>query len=220
MFELIEQLGPGDHVALFYRSRAEQFAVTIPYLCEGLRRNEQCLYIAAENTIKSVRDALKSAGIDVDAAERRGALNVTTPNETYLRHGQFEPQKMIDDLVAAVAQSLSRGFAAFRATGELIWAASMPSALARVQDYEAELDRQFPGRFLGLCQYNENGFSPRALSHMLRVHPKVIARGQLFENPFYIPPGVSRDEHLPLVTIEDALSVASAAVGATPSMRI
>jgi hypothetical protein len=32
MREILSQLRPGDHAALFYRNRAEQFEVVVPYL--------------------------------------------------------------------------------------------------------------------------------------------------------------------------------------------
>jgi chemotaxis family two-component system sensor kinase Cph1 len=202
MRQRIRHLRAGDHAALFYRNRAEQFAAVIPYLHEGLRRNEKCLYIVSENTIKSVIDAMEAEGINVEDEQRRGALTLATPRETYLKHGVFEPQKMIDDLASAVERALAQGFAAFRATGELMWAVSLPSALARVFEYEASLDLQFPDQFIGLCQYNENGFAPQILSQILRVHPIVLARGRLISNPFYVGRVGAVADQLPLVSID------------------
>lgn len=210
MLEQTMQFSPGDHVALYYRNRAEQFSIAIPYIHQGLLRNEHCLYIVADNTIKSVLDALTADGVDVDEEQKRGALTIATPADTYLKHGVFEPQRMIDDLIVEMERTLARGFSAFRATGELSWALNLPSALARVHEYEASLDIRFPAQFLGLCQYNEKAFSPQILSQMLRVHPKVIARGQLLDNPYYREAGQSLNTELPHVTIDGLMNLVAA----------
>jgi hypothetical protein len=57
--ETVEQLRTGDHAALFYRSRAEQFSVALPYIQIGLACNERCLYIAGDNSIRIVSEAMK-----------------------------------------------------------------------------------------------------------------------------------------------------------------
>jgi hypothetical protein len=185
MKEVIEQLRAGDHIALFYKSKGEQFACAIPYLQIGLERGERCLYIADDNSVALVRRRLQEAGVDVDGAERSGALQVVTKHETYLRHGIFEPAKMIGDLRREVEESLAAGFTALRASGEMTWALDLPSSLARLMEYEADLHAQLPEKFLGLCQYDESRFPENVISGMIEIHPIVIARGQLVRHAYY-----------------------------------
>jgi chemotaxis family two-component system sensor kinase Cph1 len=77
----MEALQPGDHTALFYRTRNEQLAAAIPYIRIGLERNERCLYIAGDTSPGYVIDAMESGGIDVTRAQREGKLTVATPKE-------------------------------------------------------------------------------------------------------------------------------------------
>jgi hypothetical protein len=200
----VEELYPGDHTALFYRTRNEQLATVIPYIRIGLQRNERCLYVAGDTNPGYVIDAMEEGGIDVSRAQREGRLTVATPAQTYLRQGIFEPQRMMDELKHEVEESLDRGFSAFRGTGELGWAAALPSALRRLYDYENQFDADLSAAFVALCQYDETLFGPDVVSQMLRIHPKVIARGKLLENPFYLGPSadVSSASH---VTIADLL---------------
>jgi hypothetical protein len=186
MLEVVERLKAGDHVALFYRSKAEQFACVVPYIKIGLERKERCLYIADDNSVPMIWRKL-GEGIDVNRAHKRGDLEVVTKRETYLRHGIFEPAKMISDLRREVEKSLELGYTAFRATGEMTWALDLPSALARLMEYEANLHVEFPKQFLGLCQYDETRFPEHVISEMIQIHPKVIARDQLMEHDFYRP---------------------------------
>ena len=177
-----EQLRLGDHAALFYGTRAEQFACVIPYIQAGLERNERCLYIADDNSVPVILNRLEHAGVDVDAALGRGALRVATKQETYLRHGLFEPENMIADLKEEVQSSLGQGFTGFRATGEMTWALDLPSALAQILDYEEALHAQFPAQLIGLCQYDETRFPPHIIRTVINLHSLVIKEGRITRN--------------------------------------
>src|SRR5436190_1185353 len=87
MYEIMENLRAGDHAALFYKSRAEQLAIAIPFIAIGLKRGERCLYIADDNSVAMIINELEKSGVDVTEAEKSGALTVSTKHHTYLRHG-------------------------------------------------------------------------------------------------------------------------------------
>ena len=210
MREIIETLRAGDHVAFFYRTRQEQFDAVIPYICIGLERKERCLYIADDNSVPMVMNELEQAGVNVAREERNGSLTVATKRETYLRHGIFEPEKMINDLAEEVDRSLSLGFTAFRATGEMTWALALPSSLARLTEYEAKLHARCPEQFIGFCQYNETHFDGRIISDMIRIHPKVIARGRLISNTFYVSPEKLAARDYKQVTVEEMVAASDA----------
>lgn len=179
---ICQQLQAGDHIAFFYRSKAEQFACVLPYIATGLQRHERCLYIADDNSVPMILRRLKETGIDVDDAHDRGALKVVTKRETYLRHGVFEPEKMIDDLRGAVSDAQAAGFTALRASGEMTWALDLPSAVARLLEYEVSLEEEFQSHFLAMCQYDETRFPANVISEMIHLHPTVIARGRLIKH--------------------------------------
>lgn len=115
----VEALRPGDHAALIYATRAEQFSVIAPFVKIGLERRERCFYIAHENSIPLVLEKFAQIGVDVAAAQASGALTVATKHETYHKHGLFQPEKMISDLRAEVDKALKSGFSGLRATGEI-----------------------------------------------------------------------------------------------------
>ena len=180
-------LQPGDHAAFFYRHRSEQFAYAIPFIQQGLDQNERCFYIADNNSVPRFLLELEKVGIDIDVARRSGALTVATKRETYLKHGDFDPYKMIATLKEEAARSRELGFTGFRASGEMTWALESPSSLTMLTEYEARLEAERPPETTFLCQYDETRFPERLISEMIRVHPKVIARGGLRPNPFYDP---------------------------------
>lgn len=178
----IEELELGDHVAFFFRDRAEQLATMIPYIKVGLERNERCLYITSDNSVPMIVRRLEEGGVNVNEAQKRGALVVATKGETYLAHGVFEPEKMISELRDQVRMSLSMGFAGLRATGETTWALDLPSALTSLLDYELSLDREYPASFLAVCQYDETRFPEAIVRDVAAIHPVVIRNGVLIRN--------------------------------------
>lgn len=205
----MENLHAGDHAALFYKTRAEQFSVIVPFIAIGLKRGERCLYIADDNSVAMVINELEKGGVDVAAAEKSGALSITTKQHTYLRYGVFEPARMIDDLRHEVEESLRLGYSAFRAAGEMTWALTLPSALAQLSDYEVRLHQQHPRQFASLCQYDERGFSERVIADMIHIHPVVVARGKLLQNRFH-QPGATLETLLPeLVTVDQLVNAGS-----------
>jgi hypothetical protein len=174
-----EELGLGDHVAFFFKSNPERLAFVIPFMIRGLRRNERCVYIAEENTVPRILAEFRWAGIDIDSATAGGALSVVTKHETYLRHGIFEPERMIADLDRDVRLALEKGFAGLRVTGEMSWALDLPSALGRLCQYEEDLRRHWPRQLAGLCQYNESLFPAGLIERMTGCHRITVRDGNI-----------------------------------------
>ncbi|MDB6029823.1 MAG: histidine kinase [Verrucomicrobiales bacterium] len=187
MYNPLEQLVSGHHAALLYRTPQEQFESVIPFILIGLLRKERCLYVAGENTVQAILGQLKAAGVDVEREQRRGALNVAPGREVFLKSGMFQPEKMLGELQAETAKALEDGFSGLRATGEMTWTLDVPGALEDLVQYEAALDRLFPKKLTGLCQYNEYSFRGALLGEMIYLHPRVIAKGQVMQNPWYNP---------------------------------
>jgi hypothetical protein len=95
-YDLVEaEIKSGEHLCSFYENKMEQFQIVIPFLVQGLARNEKCLYIADENTIEEVKAGLVMYGVDVEERLRSGQLNILTAAESYLRPGKF----MLDDMI-------------------------------------------------------------------------------------------------------------------------
>src|ERR1041385_9142789 len=83
--ELTQQilnLRQGDHLCLFYEKEpAEQMPALVPFIEEGLSRNEQFIYIADDHTVDQLAERLRESGIDVDLEVQRGRLKLWTRKE-------------------------------------------------------------------------------------------------------------------------------------------
>jgi len=185
----LEELDVHDHLCLIYENRQEQMDAIIPFIRKGLERNEQCVYIADENTSESVVDSLQEAGIDAAGAIATGALAVLTKQDAYLKKGYFDPDWMISFLTEATAKAKEAGFKALRATGEMTWVFGGDPGVERLVEYEAKLNYFFPKNdCLAICQYNRKRFPPEIIMDVIRTHPTVIVGSTVCRNYYYVPP--------------------------------
>ncbi|UPV74073.1 MEDS domain-containing protein [Halorussus limi] len=179
-----------DHLASIYADRDEQFGAAIPFLCQGLERGEKCVYIADENTRAEVLGAIRSHGVDADAALESGALSVLTPAETYRSTGEFDIDAMVGFWEDTLARATDDGeFSGVRATAEMTWALDGRTDDDLLVEYEAILNSVFADEdYTVLCQYNRERFPDEVLRDIIRTHPHVVSDGAVHHNGFYRPP--------------------------------
>lgn len=189
LFGSIEQLRFRDHPILIYETREEQFAVAVPFIRIGLERGERCLYVAHENSVETVQEALSTGGIDTSDALERGALIISTAQDFYFRDNVFDPDQTIGSLERAVNDAKADGYTAFRYTGEASFAQMNITGAERLIDYGAKLNLFFLTHdLLVLRQFNRTRFSPEMLREVIRNHPKLIFGNVVSSNNSYLSP--------------------------------
>ena len=181
----LTKLKQGDHICLIYDNDAEQMAVVIRFITDGLKRGERCVYIADESTFEQVIQALEAAGVNAAQEHQRGALQLLTTQQTYLRGGQFSPQAMIDLIREWEAQTLADGFSGLRLTAEPNWFFGPEPGCDRLIEYEALLNRLPTNtKSVILCQYHQSRFGVPCIHDVLRTHPLAILGNQVCPNPY------------------------------------
>jgi len=178
------------HICNIYRDRKEQFSLIADFMLDGLKRKYKCIYIVDENTKEGVLSALKEmeSGADDSILDR---LIFLTKDDSYLKGGSFEPDRMIRLLKETQDTALAEGYPILRVTGEMTWIFSKLPGVEKLLEYEAKLNYFFPNsKTTAICQYNENKFDAKTLMGVLNTHPVVGIYGELFENPYYISPDV------------------------------
>jgi signal transduction histidine kinase len=184
-------MGHGDHLCLVYETAEQQWDAIVPYMAEGLARNEACLYVVDDRSLEEVRQAFRSHGVDVEAHERSGQLLFATKREAYLRSGEFDPKAMIAFLMQTVEAAVAAGRSGFRVTGEMTWALGQECGCDRLIEYEALLSDFFPGnRVSAICQYSRERFSADIIRDVLRTHPVAILGNQVCPNLYYETPAM------------------------------
>jgi len=185
----LEQLGPHDHFCSIYESPEEHYAVAIPFIRIGLDRGEKCIYIADDDTVGDVHQAMQSEGIDVNRAIESRALVLATKEQAYLEHGSFDPDWMFTFWREATQLAMSEGFSALRATGETEWVLRGGRGLERWMEYESRLTHTLSeSNCSALCQYNRRLFPPELILDVIRTHPMVVYGSTVCRNLYYVPP--------------------------------
>jgi hypothetical protein len=165
----------GDHICYFYRDEQEQMAIAAPFVRIGLLSGERCLCVLPRLQRELLLAALEMSGINPAEEISRGALVLASPEEAYLKAGKFERAEMAKLLDDGMREAVALGFSGFRGTGDLSWAAHDTGACGQMPEYEASLDRYYPGkRSLGICMYDMRLFNPKQIETLMKAHRLAI----------------------------------------------
>ena len=191
--ELAEQilnLKDGSHLCLFYeKDPAEQMPALVPYIQDGLRRDEQFIYIADDQTVDDLIARLEQSGINVGRESSRGALNLWTRQE-WSQPGKLSSEGKTLQVNQFIEDAARAGFKGSRFAVEMTWALGPDIEAADLEHWEATLNNLFTaGRRARIaCQYNRSRLSPDVLVAAFRTHPVAVLGSHVYPNWFYEAP--------------------------------
>jgi signal transduction histidine kinase/ActR/RegA family two-component response regulator len=186
----ILDLQAGDHLCLLYEKEpAEQMPALVPFVQDGLARNEQFIYIADDQTVDELADRLEHGGIDVGKECDRGALKLWTRRE-WRQPGRLSSEKKSLQVLQLIDEASRSGFKASRFAVEMTWTLGPDINTRLLEHWEATLNTIFVPGFAGkiVCQYNRSRLSPEAIFASLRTHPLAIFGDEVYSNLFYEAP--------------------------------
>jgi hypothetical protein len=176
------------HICAFFHSREERNKVLMPFFKEGFDRGEKLFHIVDGRQRAEHLCACRDGGIDVEACEQTGQLEVRTWEEAYLKDGYFDGDRMIRILTELLEQNRKK-YPLVRLMGDMEWALETVPGVTDIVEYETKLNLvspNFPDPIV--CVYDLNRHSGSVVMDILRTHPMVIIGGVLQENPLYVPP--------------------------------
>lgn len=189
----MNHLESANHVCHLYQGENGLANVTLPFIRDGLRDGECCLYIADAAEVDDLYLELQADGIDAQCARRDGALEVVTRN-TWRAFCHKGSVPMAREVLALLRQKLSE-FAAVRIAGDVDWSVDPAIPDDVLCHWEATANVVFDGLMTRvLCQYDIDRYPPAFIIAALRTHPVVLYNGQQVVNPFYEAPRILRDE--------------------------
>lgn len=186
-----ERFPTGIHVCLIFDRDDERQKVVSEYMAAGLRQGEQVRYFTDTTAPEKVRDWLSEIGVEIPEAKENGTFRVIKAENGYYPSGQFEPREMISRILSNYELAKKAGYSGARSCGEMTWMLKdIPGAASeRLIEYEVLLsmiDTSFPHS--GMCQYDARLFDGATLFNVLKVHPWMVVRGKVVQNPYYISP--------------------------------
>lgn len=176
------------HIASVFKTETEQLASAAPFVLGGLDRNEKVVYILDAHSKDELAERLMGAR-DVHQALEARRIEFLTAEETYLKGGAFSPERMVALLDSMERDALAEGYSGVRGAGEMTWCSSKAPGAKALMQYEALLNQRYPRSTMSLlCQYDENRFGADLLLDAVKTHPRVIIKGEICSNPYYLQP--------------------------------
>lgn len=183
------QLCETRHVCAFFNSEEEEYRVLLPFIKDGFECGDKAVHVVNPGQHRDHLGRLAAAGIDTTAAEASGQFELRTNSETYLRDGEFDPDRMLAVFEQLASGNAPGGFPLSRIVCRMDWAAEGRSYVDNLVEFESRVNdvwRRHDDAVI--CVYNLAKFGGDAVVDIMRTHPMIIIGGILQQNPFFVPP--------------------------------
>jgi hypothetical protein len=182
---------PGTHICQIYEDARERDAALLRFISRGLRNGETTACFTDSVDEQAIAAWLASDGVSLEREREAGRFTLSSAREVYFQGGEFDPERMLGLLAAFHEASVQAGRPDARVIGEMSAEIARVRGGRQLMDYEARVNRLLRERPLTtVCQYDANAFDGATLMDMLAVHPMMLVRGAVVENPFFVPPEV------------------------------
>ncbi len=188
------------HVCAFFNSADEQYAVTLPYIRDGLAVGDKAFHIIDPALRDQHVRRMESFGIATEQARESGQLELYDWSQTFFAEGDFNADRMLAQLEVLLASARQHGYPLTRFVAHAEWGLDERASIGQLLEFEARVNLMWPeGSDAVICAYDLARFRGDTLIDVLRTHPMVIIGGILQENPFYVQPrqflaGLARSE--------------------------
>jgi hypothetical protein len=175
------------HICLIFDNEEQRRKIVTEYLATGIRQGELVRYGVDVTAPEEVRSWLLEMGVHFPDDKENGAFRIFNAKNYYCPDGRFEPQKLIDVIPSRYELAKQAGYKGVRSSSEMSWVLrdGIPGS-ERLLEYEVLLNTVYPRS--GMCQYDARLFNGAMLFNVLKVHPFMIAQGQVVRNPYYVTP--------------------------------
>jgi DNA-binding CsgD family transcriptional regulator len=184
----IDEIRPGTHMCALYSGPAERDKLLFPFMREGIREGDKCLYLIDDAEPAAVHDRITSRQNGHSRRESE-QLEVDRASDMYLRSGRFSVEQMTSFLSGRLTEVAETEFLLLRAAGEMTWVLPQPQGAEDFFVYESAVNQiveDKPAVFM--CMYDLQRCGVSMLVDVLKTHPKVLLDGMVLENPNYLTP--------------------------------
>ena len=182
-----QRVPEGAHICYIYDDEVERERTVRQFLECGLRSREKVMCLVEEVSPEELRASLQ--GIDFPA----DALTVLESAQGYCPSGSFEGDRTLRMIREFYRQATDvEGYVGARVAGQMAWSLEGNRTTERdLIEYEARVNQVTRECAVSsICQYDAHRFNGRMIVDVLSIHPMMIIRGQLLNNPYYLEPEV------------------------------
>lgn len=192
------------HPALFYRSDAEYLAGLVPFVTDGLDRDQPVAVAVPGERLALLRDALG------DAARHVTMLDMAEEGRN--------PGRIIPRVLRRFADA--RTGRHVRIIGEPIWASRSRVEYPACAQHEALINAAFAGRDVTiLCPYDTSALDATAIADARQTHPVVWEGDRRYASDHYAPDRVVARYNAPLPDAEEHAFAVDRPADVSPARR-
>jgi len=171
---------PSTHSVLIYDTTENKRDVLFSHLKYG-QTDSKLVYVCSEESPESIREGMKSEGIDVSGLEAINRLAVHTYDQVYIKKdGSVNIPEIIQGFADLALASKQQGMRGIRAAAEMS-CFFRRGKVPQLVEYERALGKGFYFPGMGVCAYNvlemQSAGCLDVLMPLLRAHGNVILTG-------------------------------------------
>ena len=171
---IIGKIPWGMHMAYLFSERQEYHSIIYPFLNEGLRSNEMCVWIYGSNTNYDKEKALLSNYVDnVDFYIESGQLLPVSYKTWYMKDDTFLETRVNIQWMELLRDALSRGLDGIRAAADITWTDEYD--FVSFSHYEDIINKTFAEMpFIALCLYCTKSLDAFETAEVIRNHSYIL----------------------------------------------
>jgi hypothetical protein len=183
------ELGDARHVCAFFKSRDDEYRVTLPFIRDGFECGDKAIHIVDTSRRADHVRRMESCGIDTASALRSGQYELYDWSDSFLSEGPFDIDRQLAVLESVLEKARQQGFPRLRYVAHPQWAFEKAGSLDALVEFEARVDQLWPRcADAVVCAYDLARFGADTVVDILRTHQIAIIGGILHQNPFFVPP--------------------------------
>jgi hypothetical protein len=186
-------ISEGTHICALYSSSAERDAMLRSYVRSALRSGDKCICILAPAEAPQMMQVITSVDedddVDLSACLSLGQLDlVGAPGSVNVE--RFSAAEKIGMWKVATAGSMNAAhYRCIRAIGDVSSSLRDAPLEREVILFESELNNLLPlYPQVMVCMYDLSKVGGSVLVDLVSTHPKLLVKGMLVENPYYLTP--------------------------------
>jgi len=166
----IDRVPFGMHACHFYSNSDQLLAALLPYLVEGLRGNERCLWVTAPPLpAREAVQALRVAWDRVDDAIEAGALRILDFDQWYTSAAGLNGLDVVRLWLEEEERALAEGYNGLRITGNASFLKS--GDWSTFMEYERAVTAAFASRrIVALCSYVLGQLNDQLMNEIIHAH--------------------------------------------------
>ena len=166
----------GTHFCYFYETKQDLLETLVLYFKAGLESKEFCVWVVSQAlSVEEAKHALGQAVPDLERHLAEGALEIHSHDEWYLRDGRWDPQRVLQSWREKLNQTLAKGYAGLRASGDGGWIQNDDWMVFR--EYEKQVNAMIADqRSIILCTYPLTTSPGDQVFDVAHIHQVAVAR--------------------------------------------